>query len=604
VLRKYFFERKSNMKSCRLGMAMAMTIFFLIGSAPTQADIGTAFTYQGRLTDNAGSPLTGAYDFQFSLYDAVSGGSQVGSTVPQNNISVTQGFFTAVLDFGPGRFAGDPRWLEIGVRPHNMGSFAVLSPRQPLTPVPYALYAASTPGGTGGGDITGVYGNSGITGGGSSGEVTLSADTNYLQRRVSGTCTGTNAIQIINSDGTVSCVSTGGGGLTLPYAGTTSGSPGFSVTGTTGTIAIRGLATNTGAITNYGGYFEAYGSTGRGVAGVVNGSGAYGVYGFATGNAIRGVHGEGPTGVYGLSTSGTSTGGLYGVSTASNGNGIIGEANTGSSAYGIWGKSTEGTAGYFRGKKGIHSVSDSGFPAGLFEGKVSIGTTSTDTDHILLVNGLARFDVGGGQFRVSTPGGWPGLIMFSPLGHRRDLHILDDSIAISVGSSGSAPTLGNGIRIYENGHTVTKVLEITGGADFSENFDIRGFGKVSAPAPGMVVSIDPNEPGKLIVSDKAYDRKVAGIISGAGGVKPGMIMGQEGTEAHGSSPVALSGRVYCWADASQGAIEPGDLLTSSDVPGHAMKVGDYAKAQGAVIGKAMTSLKEGTGLVLVLVALQ
>jgi hypothetical protein len=121
---------------------------------------------------------------------------------------------------------------------------------------------------------------------------------------------------------------------------------------------------------------------------------------------------------------------------------------------------------------------------------------------------------------------------------------------------------------------------------------------------GMAVSIDPASPGKLTLSTTAYDRRVAGIISGAGGVKPGMVMSQEGTLADGKHPVALSGRVYCWVDASQGAIEPGDLLTTSSTPGHAMKVADAAKAQGAIIGKAMTGLKQGKGLVLVLVTLQ
>ena len=104
-----------------------------------------------------------------------------------------------------------------------------------------------------------------------------------------------------------------------------------------------------------------------------------------------------------------------------------------------------------------------------------------------------------------------------------------------------------------------------------------------------------------MVSQEPYDRKVAGVISGAGGVSPGMLMGQSGTVASGSQPVALSGRVYCLADASAHPIEPGDLLTTSSLPGHAMKVTDYAKAQGAIIGKAMTSLQEGKGLVLVLV---
>jgi len=119
-----------------------------------------------------------------------------------------------------------------------------------------------------------------------------------------------------------------------------------------------------------------------------------------------------------------------------------------------------------------------------------------------------------------------------------------------------------------------------------------------------VVGIDPQNPGQLRLSDKAYDRSVAGIVSGAGGVNPGMLMSQSGSAADGKYPVALTGRVYCRADASNGSIEPGDLLTTSGIPGHAMKVTDHAKAQGAIIGKAMSSLKNGRGLVLVLVSLQ
>jgi hypothetical protein len=159
------------------------------------------------------------------------------------------------------------------------------------------------------------------------------------------------------------------------------------------------------------------------------------------------------------------------------------------------------------------------------------------------------------------------------------------------------------------GTTRTSALQITGGADFAENFDVNVTTMSNEAATpkvevGMVVSLDPASPGKLALSTRAYDRRVAGIISGAGGVKPGMVMSQEGTPADGKHPVALSGRVYCWVDASQGAIEVGDLLTTSSTPGHAMKAADAIKAQGAIIGKAMTSLKEGKGLVLVLVTLQ
>jgi hypothetical protein len=149
---------------------------------------------------------------------------------------------------------------------------------------------------------------------------------------------------------------------------------------------------------------------------------------------------------------------------------------------------------------------------------------------------------------------------------------------------------------------VADVMEIKGGSDLSEQFDVSSSdGDVQ---PGMVVCIDPEKPGALAVSRKAYDRKVAGILSGAGGVEPGMMMAQDGSPADGEHPVALTGRVYCLADASREPIEPGDLLTTSHTPGHAMKVRDYARAQGAVIGKAMTSLEGGQGLVLVLVNLQ
>ncbi len=148
------------------------------------------------------------------------------------------------------------------------------------------------------------------------------------------------------------------------------------------------------------------------------------------------------------------------------------------------------------------------------------------------------------------------------------------------------------------------VLRIVGGADLAEPFEIGAADGVVA-APGMVVTIDPAKLGELRVADRSYDTTVAGIISGAGGVKSGLTLQQKGSVADGSLPVALTGRVWCLADtAASGPIKPGDLLTSSATPGHAMKAADAAKAQGAIIGKAMSSLENGRGLVLVLVSLQ
>jgi hypothetical protein len=151
-----------------------------------------------------------------------------------------------------------------------------------------------------------------------------------------------------------------------------------------------------------------------------------------------------------------------------------------------------------------------------------------------------------------------------------------------------------------DGNLDVGVLRITGGSDLAEPFAMDEQATIE---PGLVVAIDPVRPGQLRLADRAYDRTVAGIVSGANGINPGLTMTSH-TAAHHSRPVALSGRVYVWADASHDPIQPGDLLTTSDTPGHAMKVTDYARAQGAVLGKAMSALAAGKGLILVLVTLQ
>ena len=146
----------------------------------------------------------------------------------------------------------------------------------------------------------------------------------------------------------------------------------------------------------------------------------------------------------------------------------------------------------------------------------------------------------------------------------------------------------------------TTVLTIRGGADVAEPFEMS---QPEELEPGSVVIIDDEHPGKLKQSTQSNDTRVAGIISGAGGVKPGLRLHQDGV-LEGDHHVALSGRVYVKADTSGGRIKPGDLLTTSDTPGHATKVTDHDRSQGAILGKAMTALDEGSGLVLVLVTLQ
>jgi len=144
-------------------------------------------------------------------------------------------------------------------------------------------------------------------------------------------------------------------------------------------------------------------------------------------------------------------------------------------------------------------------------------------------------------------------------------------------------------------------LTVTGGSDLAEPFAISA--GEQPVAEGAVVVIDEANPGQLKLTDRPYDTRVAGVVSGANGIHPGIQMHQQGL-LEGGRNVALTGRVYVQADTINGAILPGDLLTTSSTPGRAMRVSDHVRAQGAILGKAMTGLKAGPGMVLVLVTLQ
>ncbi len=128
-------------------LSVLLVILMISGTASARsldAPLGTGFTYQGNLSD-AGVPANGPYDLEFKLYDALSGGSQVGSAVSQNDVAVTKGLFTVQLDFG-NVFDGTPLYLEIGVRAGaSVGAYTTLTPRQPLSATPYALYALKAP---------------------------------------------------------------------------------------------------------------------------------------------------------------------------------------------------------------------------------------------------------------------------------------------------------------------------------------------------------------------------------------------------------------------------------------------------------------------------
>jgi len=498
----------------------------LVPPVRAAAPLGTAFTYQGQLK-HAGIPLNGTADFQFSLWDAAGGGAQIGAMVPANAVNVASGLFTVNLDFGAAAFSGNARWLQLAVRDPVSHAFTTLSPRQPLTAAPYALYALGGAGGVGywAATDTDIHNTN-------SGKVGIGTDTPTGLLSVEST-TGVHGVWSVVPNIAIYGHRTGTTG-TWPAVHAECDSASAS------TSAIRGYLNSTNAGTDSAAV--------RGENRGTDGDGA-GVYGLHNGSGI-GVHGE--------STSGT---GVYGV---------------GHSA-GVKGKAT-----------------DAGGWGGVFLGSGSYGAGQA-----LLVMGdslLGFVQVAGGTDTEPGAGG------FLVLGNTAGTNISMDNNEIQARNNGSTSTLylnngGGNVIIAPGATTKVSVLEITG-ADLAEKFPMS-----ERVEPGMVVAIDPKNPGKLCMARGAYNRRVAGVASGAGDVPVGVILGNlPGSED--AVPVAMSGRVRVYGDATQRGIEVGDLLTTSERAGYAMAVSEFDRAHGAVIGKAMTSLARGeTGLVLVLVNL-
>jgi hypothetical protein len=165
---------------------------------------------------------------------------------------------------------------------------------------------------------------------------------------------------------------------------------------------------------------------------------------------------------------------------------------------------------------------------------------------------------------------------------------------------------GNEGDIIVRNDAGAEVIHLDGGsgdiilanADAAEHFDLAE----SAPVmPGALMVL--NNEGKLEPSSTPYDKKVVGVVAGAGNYRPGIVLDhQKGTERR--VPISVLGKVTCKADARYGPIEVGDLLTTSATPGHAMRVSDPSRSFGSIIGKALSPLREGAGMVNVLITLQ
>jgi hypothetical protein len=544
-------------------------VVMLAGTRLHALPLGTAFTYQGRLTDGA-NPANGSIPMAFELWDADMGGMNVG--IPSSiskNVPVANGLFSVDLDFGSAAFSGDARWLEIRVNGTLMTS------RQRVAPTPNALYA-STAG-------TVKTGNAPSTG------------------------------QILSYDGSSLVWQTPGGpnlwslsGASAYYNG---GNVGIGTAGPSGKLTVATSDDTTPSfVTAFDGRHVVIGTDAEGVGlsySANNGAGY--ISALAPGVAWKDLVLQARSLTFNLSGERSAfsvldngdlrTGPLISVASDfylghPDRHGIPGRAlvDLGSTLHLNY--NADWTDTVIGGRYVTAVASD--FLLGHPTRRGAPGRALVDFGSALHLNFDADWTdtVIGGKFLTAvstdfllghpTRRGAPGraLVDFTDTLH---LNFAGDWANTVIG--------GNNVSVC--------TLTIRGGCDLAEPFPI----KETEIEKGSVVVIDEEGSGRLKLSTRAYDTQVAGIVSGANGVNAGIALHQEGV-IEGGKNVALTGRVYVQADASSSPIKPGDLLTTSDTPGHAMKVTDHAKAQGAILGKAMSVLKEGKGMVLVLVTLQ
>jgi len=231
-------------------------------------------------------------------------------------------------------------------------------------------------------------------------------------------------------------------------------------------------------------------------------------------------------------------------------------------------------------------------PLSLAQGGVGIGIGATPPQAELDILGSVNLELNGSP-RISLHSHGFGAQHYSirvtnnrdAAGGRRFVirnvgHARDDVV---VDSSGNVSFAGD--------------IKLTN-ADCAEEFDV---GDPAGLSPGTLVSI--GRDSRLQISSEPYDRRVAGVVSGAGRSRPAVLLGHQ--EASGRVAVALMGSVMCKADATDAPIRIGDLLTTSATPGHAMRASDRRRSFGAVIGKALESLDHGQkGTIRALIALQ
>jgi hypothetical protein len=149
-------ERSTTMKTTLIKCTIIIPLLLTVNSQLSAWAQGNAFTYQGHLND-ASTSANGSYDLTFTMFGIASGGNAVAGPITNSSTGISNGLFTVTLNFGAGIFPGADRWLEISARTNGTGVFTTLSPRQKITPTPYAITASNVTGVVSSGSLAGTY---------------------------------------------------------------------------------------------------------------------------------------------------------------------------------------------------------------------------------------------------------------------------------------------------------------------------------------------------------------------------------------------------------------------------------------------------------------
>jgi hypothetical protein len=385
------------------------------------------------------------------------------------------------------------------------------------------------------------------------------------------------------------------------YGGVYGSGTEYGVYGGGGTYGVRGSGSTYGVdgsgptgVFGYGGTDGGNGTGVYGFGGTIipdggNGTGVYGLGGTAingTGGVSIGVYGEGSAG-FATSTGVYGVGATYGVKGESNGDG----------ATGVLGINTNSGGNLNWGVKGIAYATD----ANAVEGEA---LSTTGPAYGVLGTSQADRGIGVAAYANSQTGQTTGVLarVSSASGVAGKFHVNNDTTGtLLLGVVGNVGPPTPVFRVDSTGKGFFNGGTQTGGADFAESFAVAG--ERARYGPGDVLVIDPLANRRVALSSQPYSTAVAGIYS----TKPGVLATpyeMDDGRLTKEIPLAIVGIVPCKVTAENGAIERGDLLVASSTPGHAMKGTDRARLLGAVVGKALEPLREGTGVIEVLVTLQ